>query len=552
MIGPVLRLKSDNEVLRGLRNIEDFWLFAVGGQRASLGRIERHDIKTLELRCPALCASDRDFLQPLHRRGEIFRRFSAPERDQIWQQLLEYTAFVPSFYSFFENLKYLMAIAGCLKEPVGLEYRQTVADAFEEAFRSDTQTATGDSGRDEQPSGIPREMRGNIAYRHLVLYIMQQLELLDPDSILLDDGPKVAFSASAVARHELAALAHRLGFRSVQIADKMSQDPYQAAARQALLSARASVVTDCSEQRMTAYSVKIAKVFKEFQKSVTVAPNPALLSSESGEKLERRRGCPLQKAHEQSCQPLTLDHVHGPDPDGLGEPTAFFVRRDIYLFFFGKLHQSGSETLVQASLNLRTTSAPSSPLQFADQGRADEQPHHEGVAALTIHRGQPVETSASPMDTESVYTDASLPPSEEANLTETGGNDDGEVPGRVRFVLYDQGHLRLVHEVPIDGEVDSRMESAAANFMRQSLVLMDRDTRTLAPSQCLRSVLDDSSLTVYLVPAVDMNQVPDLERTIAGMKRRASDDLDAQSRPRKIQVTGDAQSQYLIAKHGIW
>jgi len=138
-----------------------------------------------------------------------------------------------------------------------------------------------------------------------------------------------------------------------------------------------------------------------------------------------------------------------------------------------------------------------------------------------------------------------------------GVSHDGEGDGGgdfrcIRFILHEQGTLQTVHEAPIDGatDIDDRIELLAAGFMCEGLVLMDRNMRTLAPSQCFRSALEDDSMTIYLIPDVDMGQIPDMERQIAGLKRPASDDLLDGSQPRKRQAIGSRPMRYLVAIHG--
>ena len=88
---------------------------------------------------------------------------------------------------------------------------------------------------------------------------------------------------------------------------------------------------------MESYIHQIAALFKDFRQKQADAADAALLCTGPGETLDRRSRCPLQKAQEQSHQAMTFAHMHSPDPDTHEEPTAFFVRRDIYLFFYGKL-----------------------------------------------------------------------------------------------------------------------------------------------------------------------------------------------------------------------
>lgn len=49
MTGTILRLKSDDEVLRNFKNIESFGTLVLAGQKTLLQKIDRHNIKTSEL-----------------------------------------------------------------------------------------------------------------------------------------------------------------------------------------------------------------------------------------------------------------------------------------------------------------------------------------------------------------------------------------------------------------------------------------------------------------------------------------------------------------------
>ncbi|KAK5077797.1 hypothetical protein LTR70_009399 [Exophiala xenobiotica] len=229
-------------------------------------------------------------------------------------------------------------------------------------------------------------------------------------------------SRQALWHYELAALADRLGFQSAQIAQQLSQDPDQAAARRALLGARASIMTDCSSMRMESYIHKIAALFKDFRRNQADAADAALLCNGPGEILDRRSGCPLQKAQEQSHQAMTFAYMHSPDPDTHGEPTALFVRRDIYLFFYGKLDLQHLGAPLEWSFDPRPGLRSSPSRDRVDHEGAGEE-LHRGSAEAIGSGWQEVEISGSPAAAESVYTDASLAPSEDLNL-EAGVNNE--------------------------------------------------------------------------------------------------------------------------------
>jgi len=124
----------------------------------------------------------------------------------------------------------------------------------------------------------------------------------------------------------------------------------------------------------------------------------------------------------------------------------------------------------------------------------------------------------------------------------------------VRFVEYRAGTVSLVHEERVDDNNDSHVEHIATDYVRQGFVLRDPDFRTLAPSQCLRSALEDDSHTVLLVTADewDRTSAQKIEKQLAGTKRRASDELQHQARPRKARVVEQGPSRYLLARDNPW
>lgn len=124
----------------------------------------------------------------------------------------------------------------------------------------------------------------------------------------------------------------------------------------------------------------------------------------------------------------------------------------------------------------------------------------------------------------------------------------------VRFVEYRAGTVSLVHEERVDDNNDSHIEQIATDYVRQGFVLRDTDLRTLAPSQCLRSALEDDSHTVLLVTAYDWDHAStqNIEKQLAGTKRRASDELQHQARPRKARVVGQGPSRYMLARDNPW
>lgn len=381
MVGTIIRLRSDDEVLHGFNHITDFWLFALGGDRSSLDRVDLDTIQTLQRRSPALSMTDRATLEGPCQQGLVFRHFSSLERDRIWERVLQYRALIPSLDTFFDNLRYLMALSGCLKMLVQPDYRQTLAEAFRGAFY--------DNGRAE----TDRQVRCNVAYRQVVLCAARLLDSLRPACVLA--GPsesKVVKQASPSAEYDFATLAYQVGFRSPQITKALSDDPDRAAARQSLLLARPDLESSYAEQKWQSCIDDIAAVFARLRRVSAVSQKSSLLCEGPGEPPERRKGCPDREAHDESRRSLFFDDVHRPDPVRPAELTALFVRRDIYLSFWGKLDLTQvqpprHEPLAELPPLPREEQVDSSDITGLDlQIPPDTDPRGDGIVAIDSER----------------------------------------------------------------------------------------------------------------------------------------------------------------------
>jgi len=381
MVGTIIRLRSDDEVLHAFNHITDFWVFALGGDQSSLGRVDLDTIQTLQRRSPALSMTDRATLEGPFQQGLVFRHFSSLERDRIWERVLQYRALIPSLDTFFDNLRYLMALSGCLKMLIEPDYRQTLAEAFRGAFYDNGRAETG------------RQVRCNVAYRQVVLCAARLLESLRPACVLAGSfESKVVKQASPSAEYDFATLAYQVGFRSPQITKALAADPDQAAAQQSLLLARPDLESSYAEQEWQSCIDDIAAVFARLRKVSAVSQKSSLLCEGPGEPTERRKGCPDREAHDESRRSLFFNDVHQPDPVQPAELTALFVRRDIYLSFWGKLD------LAQVPLSMHESlAAPPSPPREEQVDAGDvtgpelqiprgTDPRSDGVVAINPER----------------------------------------------------------------------------------------------------------------------------------------------------------------------
>lgn len=406
MIETIFQLKCDEEIIHGWNQIWDFWSALLDGDVEALGRVDHATIKTLDSRNPRYCPADRNLLQPMFDSGQVFRRFSPDMRHEIWQRLVGRPDLVPTLFSFFHNLKYLKALATCLKTLVTTEYRQTVAKAFDVAFDSGAvQGGAGDGDADGNGDGdgviLPDRngrAQSNTAYRQLVLFAMRNLEALLPGSLLVD-GKKLRDQAdhNDFAKHEFALLAHQLGFRSTNIKKQLAKNPFRDAAcrmvRLVLDDVPSTVAID-EEGRQT-YIQAMADILQRLRRDLR---DPRELEAEpvndvGPEETDRKRrsNCPYRQAHEVSRRLLTWTYMHQTEPETMARLTPAFIRRDIYLFFFGQFEpasispRAGLPTDITSSP--RTTSGslsrdvymPRSPVQTDPEGDSRPRALSRGV-----------------------------------------------------------------------------------------------------------------------------------------------------------------------------
>ncbi|KAK7936219.1 hypothetical protein LTR80_011357 [Exophiala xenobiotica] len=206
-IGGLLRLKCDEEIVHYLLYICNAWRQLLNGVTAAERRVDPQAVTAVRLRNAMYCRTDRDFLEPLVRRGV-----------------------------FFEDFKYLEDVAACVKWLFDIPRGQTVFQVLNQSYVSVSSTeASRDSSTQEAGYRISREDRFDIAKRRLVLFVMQHLESLRPGSILLEqDGVKNIVEATSQVQHQLAREAYNLGFRSAKLIDVLSEDPDRIEARRSL------------------------------------------------------------------------------------------------------------------------------------------------------------------------------------------------------------------------------------------------------------------------------------------------------------------------------
>lgn len=157
--------------------------------------------------------------------------------------------------------------------------------------------------------------------------------------------------------YDMAVLARKLGFKSPQIEQLIEQSPDRQIAQEALLRARRP---DCYQYNEGEFECLIDRVTECFLKAIPLDYQPPAQCVGGREiKKESRCGYPQAMAQSQDRQFLFIDQIHGDPFPAIQKVSSFFVRRNVFFTFFGKLSLPGANNTTKEPLN---QDFPMSPL----------------------------------------------------------------------------------------------------------------------------------------------------------------------------------------------
>ena len=541
-IGSLLRLKCDEEIEHFLLYTCSAWSKILDGVMAAAQRVDPQTVATVRLRNTMYCMTDQDFLEPLVRRGSIFSNFQSSERQIIWRNMKRFPGRIPSLAVFFEDFKYLEDVAACVKALFDIPRGQTVSQVLNQAFVSYSSATTPRSvSRDDDEKRMSRADRFDIARRRLFLFVMRHLESLRPGSILLEqDGVRNMVEATSQAQNRLAKEAYRLGFRSVKIRTKLSEDPDRVEARRSLLRARDPRHFVYDETNFESLVDRLVETYAEAQWIERGQEPCVFVADGNGECLKRRRGKPYRRAFTESAAFLTLENVHADQSLRVGELTSLFIRRDVYLAFFGPLHSPVHLNAAEASLRddsvivspdvLNSGSGRYLQSRTSDCDMLDpEDPHPSEGNALTLVRQRLAER-----DSPSEYS-LSVDEHQAAQTTDltvvSGVEQDTDA---IAFVLLEGDDQSTVERIPMDDHVQSVVEELVGRFAGRGYYPFDSNFRALALHQCVRAAMEEPDRTLLLVHEDEVRIQTFKALNSKSRKRRASEELS--TRPRKLHI----------------
>ncbi|KAL9082812.1 MAG: hypothetical protein Q9165_008771 [Trypethelium subeluteriae] len=292
-------------------------------------KLDHSTVKSLELTAPGACKVEKDNLYQKLQLGKIFGAFSPSEREKIWKEVLLRSTIrlIPTFHSFFEDVKYLQGPAKCVRALIDEEEVETLSSAMTEMYptndreqnRCIIQTAASEFVCVDSDA----LNRFDLARRQVWISAMRDyrempIQRLDDNLLAL---PTLERNESVVFRFAL--LAHRLGLKSKIISDLIANSPGQ------------NIVNNGPDKQQSGIRVT----------EPTLRP-------------PRRCGIPNTGDYKADKASLFLDTLHNIRDEH--EITSLFIRRSVYFHFFVEADESG--------IDRETTHIP------IEHGQAQEEP----------------------------------------------------------------------------------------------------------------------------------------------------------------------------------
>ena len=372
-----------------------------------MARVDRATVKALELTAPRSSTTDNATLKGLMLSGAIFGDFTSDERGKIWVRLDAVQGLIPSLFTFFEDIKALEAYAGCMKHLTTISRRDTVSTAFESIY-----------------DGVDQQL--DLGYRHLYAFAIRHYLEMPKESQGKDRLARPTAKADQGVLRSFAELAHRLGFRSRQI--------------------------DSLKQRWWPFDPTAST-----NDNATAIP---LVTEGSGAPKKFRCGLPRMEDYTADQALILVDNLHSPAVE-VGEGiTSFFVRKFVYLMFFGlpRVEDSAAHsTAANTKHGLSSNQAKTQDGRMDIDGGSGAEREAESMAE---HTEEPAPIKRPLQQEQALGVTAENDPTAKAEAKDTGAKD-----AEVKAEAKDAGAKDA--EVKAEAK-DAEAKDAGANFNRSA------------------------------------------------------------------------------------
>ena len=338
------------------------WEFITSNDESVLPFLDESTVRSLQSLAPLACSNDKNLVITLVNTGQVFPNMPNSLRPKVLTQLLGVPGMIPTFKTFFEDLKYLEPVIIILRGILPLNHEDSVRKTV-------TRCHTGSSEHDGYclvQFGLNRERRVPntpeflIRYRQLCLHSLRYFPSMTDISPLVDrrskkdnieSGEKSNNSARKRAWYEFARLASNLGFESKPIKELLGEDPDKAEIRVSLRNRRPKELYEISDEDFESEVDRQLEVLHaKFKRQILPDPTLTLSVDFGGEPVNRRCGKPLWASHASDKNLLFLPILYGVDDTVSPKAmlTSFAVKRFIFFCFFGWVKGNYTKSFLMA------------------------------------------------------------------------------------------------------------------------------------------------------------------------------------------------------------
>ncbi|KDN65750.1 putative conserved hypothetical protein [Colletotrichum sublineola] len=344
----VISMRCDEPNLHYLKHILNVWTDICGGDRQTMRLIDRQSIERLQGTAPGAFSTDHDELLSHVKSGHILGNFPEEQRDEIWVRICNVSQqrLIPSLFTFFEDRKFLSTAADCMRRLTGVSSKVTVLSRLDEMFQDTNQQADQCIVQVSQTAYVTvpgdEATRFDLGSRQLWLAAFRDFRELPADVRKKDVLAKARKRADETTLFEFASLANRLGFESNDLSTILKASPDFEVAKRLLLCARKP-----EQYRYPDFEKCLQKVTEIIATAQPVFPAEAHSSEMNEACVEApiRCGIPRDSHHDRDQPKLFLPNILSAPETGQARITSFFIRRSVYLSYFG-LPQSLADFVV--------------------------------------------------------------------------------------------------------------------------------------------------------------------------------------------------------------
>ena len=296
--------------------------------------VDKETVESIQALAPGISTRDYNSIVVAMDSGLLFPLVKAPEqRHLILQNLQSLDCLIPSFFTFFENLKYLEPCCQIMKGLLKPQFRKSICqELFGSYWHPQSIVIECCDGDFKAKPRTTLEQDRDLAYWQLWLFAMRnfpQLTSVMPRKEARKKKPLIR-EPDPTVWHHFGGLAVRLSFRTKAAKDLQNQDPD-------IDLARALVDRHTGDAERYSSEVKqIANITKSLCKRRLPPSTLGSLTSNTEIALKRRVGRPFEDVFNHDRSLLYLPCIKNAQSSGLvSDITTFFAVRDMFIHFFG-------------------------------------------------------------------------------------------------------------------------------------------------------------------------------------------------------------------------